>query len=67
MKADENSSLVIRLSLVILFSCLLSLKFTVYLQVKALGDLIIGICLHEFTNNEREILINTARGRRVRY
>ena len=28
-----------------------------YLQVNALGEWIIGIYLHEFTNNEREILI----------
>ena len=29
----------------------------VYLQVNALGEWIIGIYLHEFTNNEREISI----------
>ena len=29
----------------------------VYLQVNALSDWIIGIYLHEFTNNEREISI----------
>ena len=28
-----------------------------YLQVNALGEWIIGIYLHEFTNNEREISI----------
>ena len=28
-----------------------------YLQVNALGEWIIGIFLHEFTNNEREISI----------
>ena len=30
---------------------------SVYLQVNALGEWIIGIYLHEFTNNEREISI----------
>ena len=30
----------------------------VYLQVDALGEWIIGIYLHEFTNNEREISIS---------
>ena len=29
--------------------------YTKYLQVNALSDWIIGIYLHEFTNNEREI------------
>ena len=29
----------------------------VYLQVNALGEWIIGIYLHEFSNNEREISI----------
>ena len=33
-----------------------------YLQVNALGEWIIGIYLHELTNNEREIS-----SRRVRY
>ena len=36
-------------------------KFIVYLQVNALSEWIIGIYLHEFTNNELEIF-NTARG-----
>ena len=30
----------------------------IYLQVNALGEWIIGIYLHEFTNNEREISIS---------
>ena len=37
-----------------------------YLQVNALGEWIIGIYLHEFTNNELEIF-NTALGGLVRY
>ena len=32
-------------------------KIKIYLQVNALGEWIIGIYLHEFTNNEREISI----------
>ena len=36
---------------------LIGLAIMVYLQVNALSEWIIGIYLHEFTNNEREISI----------
>ena len=35
----------------------IGLAIMVYLQVNALGEWIIGIYLHEFTNNERQISI----------